>query len=112
MGDAICQERFSVDLLCCLLRVEGEQRSLRMDDTTPDFHFLVFVHERFANIWIVTIANGRGADERRPVGNGLALKHACYFGRAIESSTVYIHFKDNRRSATTFSCFLGATDKH
>src|SRR5207249_9733524 len=71
ISDAICQQRFSVDPLCCLLPIQGQKRSLWMNQTIPDFHFLVFVHERFANIWIVAVTNGRAADERRPVGNGL-----------------------------------------
>src|SRR5207253_3716495 len=45
ISDAIRQQRFAVDALYCLLRVEREKRSLRVDQTVSNFYFLVLVHE-------------------------------------------------------------------
>src|SRR5438128_5949 len=57
----------AVDALYCLLRVEREKRSLRVDQTVSNSSFLVLVHERFANIGIVRVASRGAANERGPI---------------------------------------------
>src|SRR6266540_4988098 len=39
-----CEQRFAVDAFYCLLSIQREDRSLRMNDTVADLHFLLFVH--------------------------------------------------------------------
>ena len=40
-----------------------------MHNAVADFHFLVLVHERLADIRVVSVLTGRVADECRPIGN-------------------------------------------
>ena len=40
-----------------------------MNDAVADLYFLVLVHERLADVGIVSVFQRRAADQRRPVGN-------------------------------------------
>ena len=59
----------SVDHLARFLRVQSEERTLRVHDAVTNFHFFFLVHERFAKIGIVSVAAGHAADERGKIGN-------------------------------------------
>ena len=65
--DAIGQDWLAVNSLSCLLAVESQQRSLRMNYSVADLYLLVFVHERFANIGIMAILTGGTSNEGRPI---------------------------------------------
>ena len=44
-----------------------------MNHSIADFHFLLLVHEGFADVGVVPVAQRRAADKRRPVGDRLLL---------------------------------------
>ena len=71
IGDAVGQDRFAVDLLRRLLRVQGQERSFRVNDAIADFYFLLLVHEGFADVGVVTVAERCTANERRPIRDRL-----------------------------------------
>ena len=64
IGDAVGQQRFTTDSFRRFLRVQRQDRSFRVNDAIADFHFLVLVHERFTDVFIVTVLLGRTADQR------------------------------------------------
>ena len=55
IGDAIGQHRFAVDLLGRFLRVQRQERTFRVHHAVADFHFLLLVHERFADVGVVSV---------------------------------------------------------
>ena len=56
----------------CALRVRTA--SFGMNDAVADFYFLVFVHERFGDVGIVTVLDRGATDKRRPIRNRLLLR--------------------------------------
>ena len=51
------------------LRGQREQGALRVDDAVADFHFLLLVHEGFADVGVVAVAISRAADQGGPIGD-------------------------------------------
>ena len=84
IGNAFGEKRFAVDLLGRFLRVQGQQRAFRVDDAVADFHFLVLVHECFADVGVVAVARGGAADERRPIGDAFCLSRLAEDLRPVD----------------------------
>src|SRR6266571_6286231 len=90
LGNTVGEQRFPIYFFRRFLGIESEQCSLRMNHAIADLHFLVLVHERFADVGIVSVPERGAPDQGRPVRNGFL---ACGQGKIFTG-------RQNRRGRT------------
>ena len=73
INDLFCEQRFPIDLFSCFLRIKSQDRAFGVNDAVADFYFLIFVHEGFGDIGVVSVLDRRATDKRRPIRNRLLL---------------------------------------